>query len=110
MRLRIKSDLIRSVAESWKRQYWHPGRGWSKVYRKEEIYRRLSDLSEQATEDGVKAIIGNYSWTTNRCDECGKDVDVTVMLGQEPDYESQTVFVCLDCLEKAIALVEGMDA
>ena len=103
MRLKTKSDLIKSVAENWKRQYWHPRRGWREI-RKEEIYRRLSELPEQATEDDIAAIIGNASWTANKCDECGQDVDVTVMLGQEPDYESRTVFACLDCLEKAIAL------
>lgn len=107
MKLKKKSDLIRNVAENWKRQYWHPKRGWQPHNEsKEVIYRELSELPEQATEDDIAAIIGNAGWTRNKCDECGQDVDVTVMVGQEPDYESRTAFICLDCLKRAVTLIE----
>ena len=45
-------------------------------------------------------------WLDNRCDECDGDFDTVVQLGQEPDYESKTVEICMDCLVKSIQLLK----
>jgi len=66
---------------------------------------KLLKAENPLTEEKAKEILGNDSWTRNKCDECDADVYATVQLGQEPDYESAAANICLDCLNKAIALV-----
>ena len=91
-----KKKLIKDVAKRWSSQYPTGGDGDKAI-----IYRNLV-AQQPETEDEVEEIIGNRSWTRNDCGECGKDVSVLVQLGQEPDYESSTAYVCLDCLQEAI--------
>lgn len=54
------------------------------------------------TEQSVKEIIGNASWTELSCDECDESVDAVIVLGQEPDFESKTARICIECLKKAM--------
>lgn len=56
------------------------------------------------TEEHVERIIGNNTWTRNVCDECGNDSEITVQLGEEPDYDSATAKICQECLKKALSL------
>lgn len=44
------------------------------------------------------------SWYRLSCDECGKEVKEIVIVGEEPDYESNTAHMCLDCLQKAVKM------
>ncbi len=44
--------------------------------------------------------------TKCNCNECGKNADIVVQLGQEPDYESATANICLDCLKRAVEICE----
>ena len=57
--------------------------------------------------DAVNDIIGNQSWTQCSCSECNRDVDAVVQLGQEPDYESSTAWICRDCIKLAAAAFDG---
>jgi len=41
-----------------------------------------------------------------KCEECGKLVDVVVEIGEPPEYDSITPYVCESCLRKALALIE----
>jgi hypothetical protein len=41
-------------------------------------------------------------WTQLGCDECGKECDVAVEIGEKPSYESNTAVLCRDCLDDAI--------
>jgi hypothetical protein len=51
-----------------------------------------------------KEAYGNSSFARNDCTECGNDVDITIEIGEEPDYESNTTWLCLECLQKAVKL------
>lgn len=56
----------------------------------------------------VNAITGNTSWTALECDPCGRDVDAVTAIG--PVYESERhVYICDDCLRKAIAAASASD-
>ena len=57
--------------------------------------------AETATPEMIEAIIGNGSWTRLTCDECKKDVDAILTVGDAPDYESNTASLCRKCVEKA---------
>jgi hypothetical protein len=73
---------------------------------KEQTYQRLISLVNP-TQQQIKEVIGNGSWTRLKCDECGKEVQATIEVGQEPDYESATANLCIDCLRKALEKFEG---
>ena len=62
---------------------------------------------ETVTASEVNEIIGNTHWCSKRhCDECGTATWDMVEIGEEPDCESATANVCLDCLKKAVELIE----
>lgn len=109
--VRTKRALIATVAERWKEQYWSP-RGWKFTHagpNRMAIYKRLVALSPNATEADVIEAMGLGSrngWIENRCDHCDRDVDVTVRLGDEPDDESSTAYVCRECLVGALAAMD----
>lgn len=92
----------------WERQYkGHKHKGYG--FDKSAILKKLKSLGEHPNPDSVDEAIGNTSWTSLGCDECGKDVDMIVELGQEPDYESATADICRDCLENSITLMINAD-
>lgn len=60
---------------------------------------------ETATAKDVAEIIGNTLWAGPRCcSECGSETWDCVQLGEPPDYESATAWICKDCLKKALQL------
>jgi hypothetical protein len=108
MKLLSERNQVRDVARRWAKQYpphYTDGdRTWV-----DEIQARLNQLDpETATAKEVAEIIGNTSWATEEvCDECGKRSWDVVQLGEKPDYSSSTAGICIDCLRKAVALVEA---
>ena len=79
---------------------------WKKRTAQLDALKRL-DLNT-ATKSQVDDLIGNRSWTTLYCAECGEEVDAVMQLGEPPDYESSTTEICHECLGKAIKLIEGV--
>lgn len=100
-------DKIATVAERWENAY-NGGYGWDCRNNGRAVYRQLRALPAEATADDVAAIIGSSSWTELECGECGRKVDILLQLGEEPGYESATASVCLECLKKAVAMIEGL--
>jgi hypothetical protein len=98
MKVITKQQLIDTVTEKWKREY-----GECNSEKHNKIYSKLCAL-ENPTEEQIAEVIGNSTWTRNDCTECGNDVDVIVEIGEEPDYRSNTAWLCLECLQKALKL------
>lgn len=99
MQLITERDLIRGVAKAWDEQYGTPT---DPKYSETLVSQRLHELdTEKATAQDVAAIIGNDSWTTLRCHECGKDTTTILRLGEPPDYESNTADICPTCIRQA---------
>ncbi len=112
MELIRKQDKIDGVADRWKEQYYTGARGWFSIggLDKEAIYNQLVALTDDTrTEAEITRIIGNDSWTSNTCDECGQNAAVLVQVGQEPDYESRTACVCVSCLRMALSTATGQE-
>lgn len=80
---------------------WGTNKTWGEIKKK----LKLLDL-EIATQKDVASIIGNYSWTCLKCDQCGKFVDVVITVGESPGCESSTASLCVDCLKRAFELLE----
>lgn len=106
MNVITKKDLIAGVAERWDRQYGLPDgvrKGSSSFHQEqEEVSAALHALPPDASEADVAAAIGNGRWTKLQCDECRADVDVVVSVGAEPNYESATARICLECARRAV--------
>jgi hypothetical protein len=61
---------------------------------------------ETATADDVAEIIGNRSWVHEAsCSECGATSWGIVQIGEPPDYESETAYLCRNCLQSALRLL-----
>jgi hypothetical protein len=82
---------------------------WKEAYCSKFDDKILNDLKKlnlnTTTAEEVNAIIGNDAWTSCECDECKQKVQKIIMVGEEPDYESRTAFLCKDCLSKAFSMM-----
>ena len=97
MEWHTRRSIAKNVSKRWARQY-----PTSKL----ETRKKLHNLGDSPNPDDVDAIIGNSSWTdTEKCNECQKDDNTPrLMIGETPDYESSTAYICLDCLKKSCSL------
>lgn len=96
--------LASQAAKRWKRQYAERGKFYDPD--KERIYEQLTALGDAPIPDAVDAAIGNNTWTEPpSCSECREFRDVIIRVGDEPDYESETAWLCETCLRAAIDLV-----
>lgn len=66
-----------------------------------DIYNELIE-NKPLTEEKIIKIIGHASWITEYCNECNKPNDYIIEIGQEPDYDSATAKMCINCLNKAV--------
>lgn len=105
MKLITPRIRAKEAASNWKEQYFVGGK-WQHIEfgSSKSIYESLLALGENPRPREVARIIGNESWTRTKCDECESFSSVIVRLGQEPDYESATAYICDNCLSLAIAL------
>ena len=97
-----KASRAAQASEAWRRQYdpWNsPGQG-------DRIYQALLALGKSPAPDDVDRIIGNPSWTeVPPCNECGAlDAPFVIEVGETPDYESATVYLCPKCVAAAAEL------
>ena len=107
-------DVIRGVAGRWKKQYFtRQGGEWRETIsgNSRVTYQRLCALdTETCTAGDVAEVIGNTSWTNLICDECKSErLEWVLCVGEAPDYESNTAYLCARCLQQASILlpVEG---
>ena len=109
MKIITKASLISSMADRYKQTYNTDKNAGQALFGMRLMHKEHYELLRVATtEDAIGEVMGNRSWTKNKCDECGQDYDVTVQLGEEPDYESATAQICLGCLNKAVELIGVM--
>jgi hypothetical protein len=103
----IRTQLL-SVVARWREQYARELAGETVICgRAADVLAKLQALDlNTATADDVANIIGNRSWAEpKQCDECGRESDRVVELGDEPDYESRTCNLCLVCVGLARELI-----
>lgn len=106
-RLVTRRSLVLEVVDRWRESYRHyifgPHQADPHGKDKREAYERLQALHLGTCDPAeVDAIIGNGSWTRVSCDQCRKEVEEAVIVGQEPDYESCTATLCRRCVAAAV--------
>ena len=91
---------------------WHrPDGSWRRILQDipdtQKIYETISALDlERATQDDIEKAMGFAGWIYDpKCHECGLNFDAVVQLGEEPDYESHTADICIECLQTALTEV-----
>ena len=100
MRLITERDKIKEAITNF-RKAWGDG-SYPADKRGIAIGSELAALdSDNVAVEKVNELIGNESWTQLKCSDCGGDSTAVIELGQEPDYESATAWVCFDCIRKA---------
>lgn len=103
MYLNTKHQILKTLPNRFRFQY-NSNRKLLDGKFTDDIYDLLID-EENLTEEKAIEIIGNKSWTDNICDECKKDVNALIYLGEEPNIESNTAAICKDCLLKSVNLI-----
>lgn len=104
MKYIYKTELAAKAAERWKKQYFDENnKTWRYGEDKKEVYNRLIQLGPSPNPQDVNRAIGNDSWTDCKCNECDRDVNCVVQIGDELDCDSQTANVCVNCIKKAFA-------
>jgi hypothetical protein len=101
MKLISRRTRASGAASEWRAQYGRDQDG---------IAKRIEALGPSPEPDAVNAVIGNDTWTSCRCDECGHEVEFVVEVGEEPGYESSTATLCGECVRRAMAIVLGQEA
>ena len=105
-------DVIRATPERFIKQYAYLGDGvcqWSgRSYSAVVEELRGLDL-ETATAADLNRIIGNYSWARLDCEQCDREVERLLRIGEAPDYEARWQDICLPCLEAATKILRDSD-
>lgn len=102
MILQTRHSKASEAADAWEYQYDGDRNG---------VAAKIRALGKNPAPDAVDAIIGNSSWTRCTCDECDRDVEAVVQFGdEEPYYDSDTVWVCRECLELALKMFETQES
>lgn len=106
MKLLNERTQVKQAIKNWVRRY-----GLDLTYGADKRGRKVgAELlaldQETATADDVAEIIGNSSWADEKsCGECGAQSWSIVEIGELPDYESATAYLCRDCLQSALNLI-----
>lgn len=96
-----RESRAREAAELFKRAQFD-GRTWTYGDDRRVMYEKLVEAN--GDPDKVSAILSS-GWCTHSCSACGEESSVTVQVGDEPDYESSTAWLCPPCLRAAVALL-----
>lgn len=112
MNLITRDFVIRQVPMLWRKQYYHRTTGnWDTMYNSRnsgDVYQVILPLAEKLDRAGIDAAIGNSSWTSNKCSECGRDVSTAIELGDGYGEYTPERF-CRDCVVKALALLDSRE-
>jgi len=104
MKIITIEDRIKSVAQRYKNQYQYT---WdSCIFGRKNHQLHYDLLLKAKTKEDVANALQRFGWVELRCDECRKEINTVIQMGEEPDYESSTALLCIDCLKEAIKHIE----
>lgn len=97
-----KQDILKGLPDRWLRQYplnhYNASSKYEGDLEKFAKGKRLKKLRDEGllTIELANKTIGNDSWTTNECSQCGKDKDFVVSLKSVEEYCT----ICPDCFKE----------
>jgi len=111
MQVTTQRSIIKDLPKRWRDTYapfdndsflFASRNGYSDAPTKQEIADTLDTLDmDTTTPEEISNIIGNDSWTRLVCNECNKEVDTIITMGESRDYESNTTDLCINCVTDA---------
>lgn len=108
MKIITRQSLANEAAARWTTQYRGSAR-YPTDPDKLAIAGQLAALPAPVDPNEVERIIGNTSWTTPpACNVCGDRKPTVIEVGEEPDYESRTAYLCLECVRTMAALANSV--
>lgn len=111
MKIHTRQTLANTAAERWKKRLlidgrWRSGNCFPSA--PEDTYAKLITLGTAPCPDMVDKIMGSPYWTNPQpCQECEKIKPLIVELGDELEGDCETLFICADCLQKALDAVKN---
>lgn len=105
MKIITRQSCADEAIQKWEETYSSGRWGEDKLV----ILAKLKELPKPVNPDDIDRIIGNTSWTSPAaCYVCHERAEVIVEMGDEPDYESRTAYLCPCCIRKAAKFVESL--
>lgn len=105
MKIITRQLLANGAAKRYRAQY-----SGGQYGDKSKTTEKLLALNSPVDPDEVDRIIGNTSWTTPpSCNVCGKLNGPVVEVGDKPDYDSNTAWVCFDCVRAIGKMVNAFE-
>lgn len=106
MKLITTQQLVDQCAESWKSQYFKNS-VWDSVWdysMKKSASAKLiyDELLKCTTKQQIVELMGQDSWVSLRCPNCGAIVDEIVYFDDGHDEDSY--YLCFECVENALKL------
>lgn len=97
---------ILNIVDDWKEQHKGCRYPWY-----EEVLGKLSKLDlKTVSSEEISTLLGVDGWTSLTCNECGKEVKKVIRVGEEPNYETATAYMCKDCLSKAFSMISEVES
>lgn len=104
-----RASWAAGAAASWRRERAHyiaQGHRLPGGRTDAEVADLLDALGPSPDPDDVDRVIGHDGWTQlPACSGCDAHVPLVVQVGEVPDYESSTAYLCPACLREAAALL-----
>lgn len=97
------------VAERWRAQYQRGDGTWSYGDDKRLMYERLAKIDRAAPDypEQCDAVIGNNSWTHERCIDCESYVRRAVIV---PDGVGGAIALCETCVQRVVKMLAAKEA
>lgn len=97
------------IAERWRRQYQHVDGTWPYGYNTRLTYERLAKVDRAAPDypEQCDAVIGNNSWTHERCIDCESYVRRAVIV---PDGVGGAIALCETCVQRVVKMLAAKEA
>lgn len=98
MKFISERDTIKAAIPNFIKNYDNKPGSYDKDNSKCNALKKLNP--DTCTKDEVNDIIGNVSWTTRLCGDCDNYCSDVFEVGQNPDYDSRTAYLCFSCVAK----------
>ena len=95
MTIKLKMHKVTKdeVAKNWHKQYFKNG-DWAYGKNKRQTYEAIKALPETASPEDIVKVVGNNSWTHNRCSICS---DSTNRYFEIKNVNGHYTTICLAC-------------
>jgi hypothetical protein len=101
-----RQTLASTAAERWYYQY--SSKRWGRDTKTQSTLVQLRALGPTPSPEDVDRIVGNSSWTSERCNACGDNDGPWVQVGEEEEaYQPGTAVLCKPCAVEAASVFES---